>query len=354
MKRKPEIFDVVFYYNEKNTLEKRIKYLENEVSKFFIVNFSKTSVEIDNPKVEDIFFDGDFDFFLTWNNLNEFKEFFIDSGVKFTDILLFSKTNEVPDISKFTEFESILKKGEIVLKQTKVFWNQYYTTPDIHLGTRVMYLTHLAQNLRFIPELFSEQYPIFLGPSTKESGWVLFGFDDNLEESTESFKFWNNLKTESWIIQNKLENCRKSLIEPLLKKKPLTLIKNKKSLLPNIFDVENELNTPLPKRILLKFKDEITPLSVFDHIFEIQIGKIIFLGNKTHTFEIPENSWYPHTEDFQMEYSINEVQKLLRNLQFHDWDEIHIKKTDAETSVLSFREFKKKIPSKLFKTLKYD
>jgi hypothetical protein len=69
MKRKPEIFDVVFYYNEKNTLQKRIKYLETEVSKFFIVNFSKTSVEIDNPKVEEIFFDGKMTLFLDRSSL---------------------------------------------------------------------------------------------------------------------------------------------------------------------------------------------------------------------------------------------------------------------------------------------
>jgi hypothetical protein len=353
MKRKPEIFDVVFYYNEKNTLEKRIKYLENEVSKFFIVNFSKTSTEIDNPKVVEIFFDGDFDLFLTWDNLNDFKEFFINSGVKFTDILLFSKTNEIPDVSKFTEFESILKGGGIVLKQTKVFWNQYFTTPDIHLGTRVMYLTHLAQNLRFIPEIFLEHYPIFLGPNTQESGWVLFGFDSNFEELTESYKFWNNLKTESWIIQNKIENCKNSLVEPSLKKQQLRLIKSKNPLSPKIFHTKNKLNTPSKKRILLKLKDEITPLSAFDYVFEIQVGQILLVGEKTHTFDIPKEPWYPHTEDFSIEYSINEIQKLLGNHQFHDWDEIHIKKTDGETSVLSYKDFKKKIPSNLFKTSKY-
>ena len=353
MKRKPEIFDVVFYYNEKNTLEKRIKYLENEVSKFFIVNFSKTSVEMDSPKVVEIFFDGDFDLFLTWDNLNEFKEFFINSGVKFTDILLFSKTYEIPGLTDLDELDQELKKGEIVLKQKKVFWNQYYTTPDIHIGTRIMFLTHLAQNLRFIPELFLEHYPIFLGKTSIESGWVLFGFEDSIEEFTESYKFWNNLKTDSWIIQNKLENCRNSLIEPLIKIRPHKLTRSKKTLTPKVFQVKRKLSTPLPKKVLLKLNDEIIPLNIFDYIFQIQVGEILLLGQKKYTFDVPQNSWYQYSEDFSLEYSVNEIQKILRNLQLNDWDEIHIKKTDGESSVLTYKEFKKKIPSKLFKTLKY-
>jgi len=349
MKEIPKIYDIIFLYNEHNLLKKRIEYLSDAVEGFLILNFGPIVPQLSNPKIKVIQVQENFFNFFTYDNVDLLKKELLTYGVKFTDIVLFSKVNEIPNREDLCTFSTHLKSGPIILKQKNYFWNQNYKSATIHMGSCVMLLTHLAQDYKILHKLWEVEFPYFIGNTTLYSGWNLNGFFDDKDTFTESFQYWNQLRTSFSHIKAKLSQSKRMLKEFWIKKNPKKVFFVEKTELPKIFHSKTKIEISRYEKILIKLENTITSYSQYDEIFEIGLGVINHVNNKTYKVIIPKNPWYQQDLDFQIDYTKNEILRVLNELHYNDFDEIYIiKKTDENPSVYKLEEFKKLIPSECF------
>lgn len=349
MRNKDKIYDIIFFYNEHNLLNLRLKYLSDVVDGFLILNFGPQDLEVEGYNLKEVKIEEDFFEYFNYDDMDFIKRNLLDFGVKFTDTIMFSKVNEIPNKEDFSTFKTQLKKGGFILKQKNYFWNQYYQSSTIHMGSCVMLLTHLAQDYKILNKLWGTEYPLFLNQNNFYSGWNLNGFENDMDILSNSFSYWNQLKTPLSLVREKLEMSKTQMKEFWIKKHPKKFFVVDGEELPKIFYKDNQIEMPTTKNILVKMEDTITPLSQYDEVFEINVGRINHLNHKVYTIKTPQNSWYQKDLDFQIDYTKNEILRIFNELQLHDSDKIYIiKKTDDNPSVYDLGEFKKFIPSECF------
>lgn len=349
MKEQVKIYDVIFYFNEFELLEKRIEYLKDSIESFIILNFGNQQLNIENQKVIIIKIEKNFFDFFEVDDVKNLVNTFVKLGVKFTDTLIFSKVFEIPDKSVFKELQSELTKGPHMLKQKSLFWNQNLYSNNIHLSSMCTQLTHISQELRTFKRLEDIGYPIFLNCNSFYCGWYLNGFESDFESFTESFIFWNQLKTPKKEIQQRLLESKNSLKEFWLKRNPKKLHYDLNLEIPEIFKLPEVEFKFKERNILITQKGAQSPLFDWDEIFEIGSQEIIHHGHKTYKIKVPHSKWYDSSLNFSEEYVTNEILTILGELQFHDFDKIHItKKTDGQPSVYTYKDFKEQIPSEIF------
>jgi uncharacterized protein YsxB (DUF464 family) len=346
MENKDKIYDIIFFYNEHNLLNLRLKYLSDVVDGFLILNFGPQDLELEGYNLKVLKIEENFFEYFNYDDMDFVKRNLLDFGVKFTDTIMFSKVNEIPNKEDFLEFKKQLKKGGFILKQKNYFWNHHYQSLTIHMGSCVMLLTHLAQDYKILHKLWETEYPLFLGQNNFNSGWHFNGFENDMDVFTKSFSYWNQIKTPLSHIREKLELSKNEMKEFWIKKHPKKIFLVSGDELPKIFYNDNQMVTQITKTILVKMEDIITPISQYDEVFEINVGKINHINHKVYTIETPQNAWYQKDLDPQIDYTKNEILRIFNELQLHDSDKIYIiKKTDNNPSVYDLGEFKKLIPS---------
>ena len=128
-----KIYDIIFYFNERDILEKRVKFLQDQVTETIVLNFGS-----DNLSVEDFFVLPvleNFDSFTKKNFPEMLINFIGKHNINYDDIFIFSKTFEIPTKKEISKFILEKKNGPIFCNQD--LYLHTYKTKSIykHVGT---------------------------------------------------------------------------------------------------------------------------------------------------------------------------------------------------------------------------
>jgi hypothetical protein len=352
MARKKKIIDIVLFGGDSSLLEFRIKELSEYVDEFLII-VSTTKSEVvsifSNDKLKSsldkpikIFYTNvDFNSKNIEPNLKTLLErIILQCDLNFTDVVMVSKYNEIPDFSIFDKVYDELDFGPIFLKSVCVVWNSNYVERHKKFGTFIFQFTHLITKEVDLGTLLRDKSNIVIPKYGKiNGGWILNGF-------------------ETYTVFNK------TLLDDRLPNESISPIRTYQL-------IERDPSISLPKHILdLKNKKigrEYTKTHFFDcddnddEKYELSkfdtLNKIIFTDNPIETFTISDNlkirrfnSFLPtnvlygnkNYSDFIFDYKMNEVKKFCSTIFPTDQDIIVIKINDK---IFEYRwiEFKQKI-----------
>ena len=348
MRVEPKLHEIIFYYNEPELLVKRLQYCSDKVSNVFIINLGDEFVNFEDSKIFVINNNKNIEDFFNSDKVENFVRLMIDNKVRIEDILIFSKTDEIPDYEIILKNHRELNKGPHLLKQNQFFWNHHYISDTPHYGTKVVLLSHILKRNRCVLDLDELHYPIFLGENILVGGYRLNGFG-NYENFLDSFIYWNNIKTNKKIVSEKLEESKKSLKEFWLKKHPKKIYKITRSKLPKIFhESKNKLDSKV-KNVLVNFGDKLMDFTSYEFVLQVSKNEIELVNYKKFPIKTPTQNWYPSNNSFSNDFSKNEILFILKTLELQEQDKIIvIKKTDESPSVYTYKKFKSLIPSKVF------
>jgi hypothetical protein len=348
MRVQPKLHEIIFYYNESELLMKRMEHCSNKVSNLFIVNFGYELINFEDPNISVINGVKNIEDFFGSDNIESFIRLLVDNKVRIEDILVFSKTNEIPDYELILINYKELNKGPHLLKQKQFFWNHEYVSETSHYGTKVMLLSHILKRNKIVLDLQELHYPVFLGENILEGGFLLNGFGD-YQNFLDSFIFWNDIKTNKQLLSEKFDASKKLLREFWLKKHPKKIFKETKSELPRIFhDYKNKIR-PKQKNLCINFGDKFVDSNLYDFVLQVSESEIEVLNHKKFSIIIPKRDWYSSSNSFSDDFLKNELLFVLKTLELQDQDKIIvIKKTDESPSVCTYKKFKSIIPSKVF------
>ena len=93
MENKDKIYDIIFFYNEHNLLNLRLKYLSDVVDGFLILNFGPQDLELEGYNLKVLKIEENFFEYFNYDDMDFVKRNLLDFGVKFTDTIMFSKVN---------------------------------------------------------------------------------------------------------------------------------------------------------------------------------------------------------------------------------------------------------------------
>lgn len=327
------VFDVIFFYNELDLLNRRIDYLTPYVTKFIVLDFGHTGLysHRDDTLVYKMnfrkgpFFRNNFFEYLFF--LFDFEEFLFD------DIFLFSKVNEIPNLS---ELENELSQNifdPITLRHQTFGWHPNLKSNETHIGVRIIRYTNYLQNKLISKQLFNKN-PLLHNSETIYNGYHLFGFNE-LSQFIESQKFW-------------LEDDFPYHLD-------FNLLKSQH----NIFDEEGQIKhveetdfSSLPSLFhdlsFFEMSDELYDLEIDLTVQENQI-KYIFNGRESfEPINYPKKVLYSDKpyEQFLQDFRKNEILRILSNLPYTKIDNVLIKKT-TETVVFKISELMESVPSEL-------
>jgi hypothetical protein len=331
---KQKIFDVIFFYNEINLLDKRIEYMGNHVTKFIILNFGPIHLNTyqDNILVYKMSFRKT-PFFR--NNFLEYLFYLFDfDDFKYDDFFIFSKVDELPDLESL--FSEINPKSFIplVLNHTNYAWSHLLQSKESYFGSRIFQYTNFLQNTHLHHSLYNNN-PLLWNAQIIDNGFRLFGFG-SLETLELSKNFWydesphNKTNFLNLLDQHNSINYDEKIIHH-------TLVEN--TLVPIHFhSLSHEIKNSEKSILLLD-------LAVSDN-------EIHYNFNGQQNIEIinyPSRVLYSdkNYEDFQSDFKKNEILRILKKLPIENIKHIEIKKT-TETVVFDMEEIINSVPSELF------
>lgn len=332
MIRKNKVVDIILFGGDINLLEMRFLELSDYVDHFIIVE----SI----PEIEKNKFNYDYRLVSKWllntkiyttsvdlnstdqePNLNSLLEQIIfDLDLNFTDVIMLSKYNEIPDMSMFDEIYKNLDFGPIIFKSPSLVWNINYMEKNDKFGTFVFLFTHLiTKEVNFLT-LFRDKSNIVVPKYSKAyGGWILEGFESNKEINPfliENYLPNTNIdpyKTYQLI----LRTPEVKLPKHIFKLKNKTVGRNHSKV--HFFDCDNSNNSvdQFDTNIQINFSDN--PIENVEYDSNMMKFKI-------NSF-LPKNVLYGDKsyEEFIIDYKFNEVIKFCSTVFPLDQDKIIIK-----------------------------
>lgn len=345
MKVKPKFNEVIFFYNELDLLKRRLKFGENEVNHFFVVNLGPINLKLEEENVTIISKIVDVEDFFSYEKYESFIKTLISEKISIEDLIIFSKVFEIPDYKKIISNYSLCKDRPLVMKHHQLFWNHLYTSDSPYYGTKIITMGYFLRQPQIIFEMENLNYPIFLNYEVIDGGYSIQGFDE-LDKYLESFIYWNKIKTDKSEVLSKLIHTKNNLKEFWLKKHRKKIYKKKSIDLPKIFRFSKNTLNPSPKKVLIKNSNQFVNENDFDFIVIPNEQTIEIQTQLNYKISFPVVEIYESKTDFKKEFIQNELLFVLKNLELQDYDEIYVtKKTDDLPSVFTYKKFKSLIPS---------
>lgn len=347
MRIQPKLNEVIFYFNETELLKKRLEYSCSFVENVFIVNFGDKMLNLNDIKVVELCGFKNIENFFDFDNVQSFIRTLINRKIRVEDILIFSNIYDIPDFHSLKNKIPRLSSKPFVLVHQQYFWNHKYVSESHHFGSKIILMSHLMQRPNFFFEMEQIDFPVFKGEEIFQCGFRLNGFED-LDTFTDSFIFWNDLKSEKSYVINKLLKVKNNLTEFWNKKNPKKIYQ-KKTNIPKIFKFSKNKVTNTPKKILIQTNVSESVKSEYDLNIRISPSEIEVLGIKKYFLNVPKINWYENEENFSNFFVKNETLRILKDLQIQDFDFVYIeKKIDESPSIYTYKKFKSSIPSSLF------
>jgi hypothetical protein len=279
-----KVYDFIFYFNERDLLEKRISYLEGVVDKFIVINFGnetifpKDIVVLENYKTKFSFFQKDF--------LNEILHNEKLPFIKSFDYLFFSQTKEIPDLSFYENIKTSQSMNVIYCSHENLHWNDKLKSPFIYLGTRVFNVTCILQTKNLYKEFKPSNLFYYVRSKVEKTGWVLNGFQVE-PQLIDNINFWGPEK-----------------VKDLVKEKGIQYFK------------ENHLSLDIPQKSTILIPSEVELPKVLSNSEEIKRrgSKDFFICLEDYEIETPKKVLYGDYSysDFVEKFKKNELLRILR------------------------------------------
>jgi len=328
------IFDIVFFYNELDILNRRINLLRPHVSHFIILNFGDIDLfpeEADVTIYKMRFKRGPF----FSNNFFEYLFFLFDfDEFKYDDFFFFSKTTEIPDVQNLLPFLNVKSFEPLILSHTNFSWSPNLVAKQNFYGTRVVQYSNILRNEQLKSQLYRPN-PLQWDVEIVNNGYRLFGFG-NFEEIVSSEQFWYDYLENENINFLKLQEDHNSLDWD-------------GQIIHHFF--EESTNFPEHLLPLVNYEIQKGEMKLFVDL-TIEGSNIMYFwdgAEQNHYFEYPQTILYSNKsfEEFLIDFKKNEILTLIKMLPYTRIESVEIKKT-TETVVFETFELLNSIPSELF------
>ncbi len=334
-----KIYDVVFYFNEKDILERRLNFLRNQVTDTIILNFGSDHLSVGDFFVLPIL--ESFDSFTKKNFPEMIMNFIGKHNINYDDIFIFSKTFEIPTEKEISKFILEKKTGPIFCNQN--LYLHTYKTKSIykHIGTCFAKYHDLMDKTNPQNFIFYNQNHFYNKENTIDGGFALLNFEES-SRSLSSLQYWfdqrvTHLTSESLEVY---EYSNKNIF-----------IDQKEHSLEIVFDVNLESFRikdffPIPK-IFTIFYNDFSNENVISNIRLTIHQNESCLLDETYHIDSPVKTFYK-SENYFEDYKKNELLKILKNHSPNFFDEVHINtKTEGVPSVFTYDFFRNSVPSDL-------
>jgi hypothetical protein len=316
-----KVYDFIFYFNERDLLEKRISYLKDVVDMFIVINFGNETnfpndiIVLENYKTKFSFFQKDFlNEILHNKNLHFIKSF---------DHLFFSKTKEIPDLSFYENIKTFQSMNVIYCSHENLHWNEKLKSPFIYLGTRVFNVTSILQTKDLYKEFKPSNLFYDIRNKVEKTGWVLNGFQEE-PKLIENINFWGPEKVKDSIKEKGIQYFKDNYLS-LDTPQKVTRLTECNVGVPDIFSNPSVIERRDSKDFYVCLED-----------YEIDIPKKVLYGDYSYS-------------DFREVFKKNEVLRILKKEMLFPDDKVHIKeKTELEYSVFTYSQILEGIPSEMF------
>lgn len=345
--KKNKVVDLVLFYDEIEILNKRIQYLSEIVDLTIIINCGKTTLKNYSEDVIELKFDSDFSL-RNKTIVNKIIDKFGNKYFKYSDNFIFSRVFEIPDITNIVDELSKIDSFPNFIFHKKLMWTQNKKTIFDYPGVVLFKYSELQVNPKIL-DYFDRCKSNLNGMSiTGNSGWNIQTFQDD-KKLHKGLEFYGDTS----ISLNLLKWYKESGYDFMF---PTHRVENNYELdLPPIFKtLQQETPNRNPINVLITNDFDMVNKSQDDfRIFftdsNIQTTDFIVHNPKTPTRVLYGSKNY---DDFKLDYKLNELLFLLKNLNLIDEDKIHIKiKSESLDSDFkrNYGEFRKSIPSEMIR-----
>lgn len=345
--KKNKVVDLVLFYNESEILNKRIQYLSEIVDLTIIINYGNTVIQNYGENVIEIKVESDFSL-KDKTIFNNIIEVFGDKFFKYSDNFIFSKVFEIPDITNITDELSKIDSFPNFIFHKKLMWNQNKKAIVDYPGVVLFKYSELQVNPKILDYFDRCKINLNNMTITGSSGWDIQTFQDD-KKLHEGIEFYGNPSVSLNLLKWYKESGYNFMF-------PSHRIENNYELdLPNSFKTlqqETTYRNPINIFITNDFdmvNDSQDDIKIFVTDSNIQTTDFIVHNPKTPTRVLYGDKNY---KDFKLDYKLNELLFLLKNLNLIDEDEIHIKiKSESLDSDFkrNYGEFRKSIPSEMIR-----
>jgi hypothetical protein len=323
------VYDIVFYFNEKHLLEQRIKYFKNVVHKTIVFNFGFDRLP-SSDSVFEVQIHKSFESFIK----NDFKKTLSDliSDSCFPeDILLVSKTFEIPSLEVLKEYSENYFGSPKKVNHDLYFHNENLKSKYKHIGSSIFRHTDFIITSNIYDTLYNHSIVKFQKNMLLEGGFVFLNFD-NPTKSLTSLKFWfSNLYgtfNEKDLLRLVDSECH---IYKIPKVSKLLKINNVDSKF-----VSKNIVSENPKNIFVEIGNPYKITTDF--------------GIKYFDISIPKVHYY-ESEEYKKDFLMNELLVILKNELPNDEDNIILKtKTVGDPTVFKYKDLKNSVPSDIIGT----
>lgn len=330
MTKKRKIIDIIFFNGQVNILEFRLTELNPFVDTFIIIESLSNSSESMLVKHNEIFDTWKEKFihlyapvdFVSDEKIELVHRTILKLKLDFEDIIMVSDVNEVPNLLQFDNIIEELKFDAVLLKPQKFVWNINHIDKNRDSGSLIFFYTKLIQNKPNIKQYYSNKDLSNIVCEKIENGWKFVGFD--LKDRV-GFEYQIEEKLPMTEV-NPLTTYQ--LIESDLTNLPV----NYKLLSKNKIgrdEVKNHLfivNTSIYS--ISELEQKYDTISIVEFISNVNEKLWEKISNKTtkHSIFVPDFILYgdDDLEKFQMNYKLNEIEKLKHTLFLKEQDTITI------------------------------
>jgi hypothetical protein len=308
MSNKIKIYDSIFFKGEVELLLFRLTELGESIKSFIVMEIGEddtSSVFLKNIKLFDRWIDKIIHVYANEeDSYDVLKKTYISLKPNFDDILMVSKTNELPDLSHIGIFHEKLKFNYFILNHYNFFWNKDYINVNLSKGSFGVSLSLLLQH--------KSLFKMILGVKNKE------GADDTISINNGwKFSNFNYMSEYEYNISEKL---------PIEEINPITTYPL----------IKHNGNIPLPKNLDLLPYIPIGRDNVKKHLFLVECDIEFMEGYDTITIikfssnlqeklcervseKITKSALYlpnivlygdSDLETFQNEYMLNETKRM--------------------------------------------
>lgn len=336
-----KIFDIVFFYNEHELLNRRIEYLKKMVNHTIVLNFGGDHIENDFVTVIPVL--EDFNEFRKKEFVKMIINFIGEKNISYKDKFIFSKTFEIPSNDVLNKFILETSEGPTILKQETYIHNINKKSIYNHFGCALSSYGDLLQKTNVEYFLFENDNVVYNREKFLNGGYCLLNLEKT-EESLKSLRYWFGEHTKNLNLESlkKLQTFNKNILD-CEKEHSLTEVINKDL---RIFD--NITNyQPKIKQIYITFFYEKDIPNIYDEVVYITENNLDIEGLKTWFVKKPTKIYYKSKNYFE-DYKKNDILAYLRSLNLNDEDKIHIKtKTVGSPTVFEYKDLKDSIPSEI-------
>lgn len=330
MTKKRKIIDIIFFNGQVNILEFRLTELNPFVDTFIIIESLSNSSESMLVKYNEIFDTWKEKFIHLYAPINFASDEKIELvhrtilklKLDFEDVIMVSDVNEVPNLLQFDNIIEELKFDAVLLKPQKFVWNINHIDKNKDSGSLIFFYTKLIQNKPNIKQYYSNKDLSNIVCEKIENGWKFVGFD--LKDRV-GFEYQIEEKLPMTEV-NPLTTYQ--LIESDLTNLPVNyklLPKNKigrDGVKSHLFIVNTSISS------ISELEQKYDTISIVEFISNVneKLGEKISDKITKHSIFVPDFILYgdDDLEKFQINYKLNEIEKLKNFLFLKEQDTITI------------------------------